>query len=440
MAAARSPIVAWLGRWGTILPLLAAELVLWLGFGALLPILPLYFTAQGIDLATLGIVIAAWPVARLVAEPAFGAVADRTARKPLMVGALLLSGLVAPLPLIFVGPLAFILARAISGLATAAYDPAARGLIVDATPTRRRGEAFGLYGAAQMGGLLVGPAIGAFGTSVSGSQAFVFVVSAASSLVAALVIWLTVREPVRIAGVRSHLPPGATVEVTASSPQSPGAASQAEGEQSAAPSALLSADVPESLVNRRLISAIVINSGSYFAAGVYEVTWSIFVTVYLGAGLDLVGATFAAFAVPALVLSPVAGRFVDRRGSFVFVVAGTLMIAGAGLLYTVIPAAILTIPIILFESTGFALLLPALYAVVASGSPLGRTSTAQGLFGAAGTIGFIISSLVAGRLAALDLRYPYWTFAAVMVVTLVVGLVIGGPELRSLGRRPTESG
>ena len=71
---------AWLDRWGGILPLLLAEFVVWLGFGGLLPVLPLYFTEQGIDLATLGLVIAAWPAARLVSEPIFGWLADRTAR------------------------------------------------------------------------------------------------------------------------------------------------------------------------------------------------------------------------------------------------------------------------------------------------------------------------------------------------------------------------
>ena len=54
------------------MPLLVAEFVVWLGFGGLLPVLPLYFTEQGIDLAMLGVVIAAWPAARLVTEPIFG--------------------------------------------------------------------------------------------------------------------------------------------------------------------------------------------------------------------------------------------------------------------------------------------------------------------------------------------------------------------------------
>ena len=75
-------IARWLERWGDIVPLLVAEFIVWLGFGALLPVLPLYFTKQGVDLAFLGVVIAAWPAARLIGEPVFGWIADRNPRLP----------------------------------------------------------------------------------------------------------------------------------------------------------------------------------------------------------------------------------------------------------------------------------------------------------------------------------------------------------------------
>ena len=184
----------WIERWGGVAPLLVAEFVVWLGCGGLLPVLPLYFTEQGIDLATLGIVIAAWPAARLVSEPIFGWLADRTERVPLMVIGLIATGVFGALPLVLTGPLAFVLLRAGAGLGAAIYDPAARGFLTDATPPDRRGEAFGLYGAAQMGGLLLGPTIGAFGAAQFGGIAFVFVFSAITAVIAAVGVALRVRE------------------------------------------------------------------------------------------------------------------------------------------------------------------------------------------------------------------------------------------------------
>ena len=81
---------------------------------------------------------------------------------------------------------------------------------------------------------------------------------------------------------------------------------------------------------------------------------------------------------------------------------------------------------------------PALYAIVAAGSPPGRSSTAQGIYGAAGTIGFVIASLVSGALAAVDIRLPFYVFSAVLLTTLVVGLAVGGRALRGVGRAPAE--
>jgi len=62
---------------------------------------------------------------------------------------------------------------------------------------------------------------------------------------------------------------------------------------------------------------------------------------------------------------------------------------------------------------------------VAASSPSGRSATAQGLFGAAGTLGFIVASLMAGYLAEMDIRYPFYVFAAVMLATFVLAMAIG---------------
>ena len=414
-------INAWTERWGDVVPLLLAEFIVWLGFGALLPVLPLYFTEQGVDLALLGVVIAAWPAARLVGEPVFGWLADRTARVPLMVGGLIATGVFSLLPLVFTGPLAFLILRAGAGLSTAAYDPAARGYLTDATPPARRGEAFGLYGAFQMGGLLIGPAIGALGATWFGGISFVFVFGGVAAWLAAIPIALRGRET----GQRTH--PAPSADATEFPPDAPSTARRAatdfDADRDAGGEDRRSA--PASLWNRGLIAVLVINAGGYFAGGTYEVIWSLFLQ-HLGAGLDLIGLTFAMFGLPVLLLSPFAGRLVDRRGAFAFIVIGSVLPVMTGLAYTRIADPLLAVPLILIEATGFAMLNPALYAVVAANSPIGRSSTAQGIFGAAGTVGFIVASLIAGVLASTNIVYPMYVFSAVLLSSLVIGLLIGG--------------
>jgi DHA1 family tetracycline resistance protein-like MFS transporter len=420
----------WWTRWSGIAPLLLAEFIVWVGFGGLLPVLSLYFVDQGVDLATLGVVIAAWPAARLVGEPVFGWLADRTARVPLMVVGLVLAGVFTILHLSVAGPMAFVVVRALVGLSTAIYDPAARGYLTDATPPERRGEAFGLYGAAQMGGLMLGPAIGALGADRLGGIGFVFVFSGVAAVAAALPIALMGRE----GGLRTRpAPPAERTELPLGSTMYPRQAVEAIEARKRAPNQ--QPTIAMRLFNRGLVAALVINAGGNFAAGTYDVIWSLYLQG-LGAGLGLIGLTFAMFGLPILFLSPWAGRLVDRRGPYGFIVLGAILPTVAGYLYTRMSDPTLAVPLILIESVGFALLMPALYSVVAANSPPGRSSTAQGLFGAAGTIGFIVASLVAGVLAAEDILFPFYVFSGVMFASLVVGVLVGGRRLRGRAAVP----
>ena len=90
----------------------------------------------------------------------------------------------------------------------------------------------------------------------------------------------------------------------------------------------------------------------------------------------------------------------------------------------------------IFEGVSFALLGPALFAVVARATPAGRSSTTQGVFGAAGTLGTIVASIAAGVLFVIDIHLPFYVFAVTMVASLGLGLVIGGPALRHLRPLP----
>ncbi len=185
---------------------------------------------------------------------------------------------------------------------------------------------------------------------------------------------------------------------------------------------------PARLVNRLLIAALAFNVGSYFAGGTYEVVWSLYMTE-LGASLGLIGVTFFTFALPILVLSPYFGRFIDREGGFFALVIGMAGIGICGLLYPVVPEIWFMAALGIVEGTAFALASPALFLLVARASPPNRSSTAQGIFGAAGTMGTIVASLAAGALAAEDLTYPFYATGIAALSSLALGLVIGRRQL-----------
>jgi hypothetical protein len=79
------------------------------------------------------------------------------------------------------------------------------------------------------------------------------------------------------------------------------------------------------------------------------------------------------------------------------------------------------------------------YSVVAASSPAGRSSTAQGLFGAAGTLGFIVASLTTGVLAERSILLPFYAFCAVMLVSLALAVAVGGARLRGPGHAAREA-
>jgi DHA1 family multidrug resistance protein-like MFS transporter len=422
---------AWLRRWSPILPLLAAEFVLWTGFGALLPVMPLYFTEQGVAISLLGVVIAAWPAARLFAEPVFGNLADRVPRLPQMVIGLLVAAASVGAMAVWTGPVAFISLRALSGFGTAMYDPAARGYLTDASPADGRGEVFGMYNAAQMGGILLGPAIGGLGTALVGGYVFVLVFCAIMTFVAAIAVAVRVRD---VRGPRrAHDPAGAAPSYAefpgepgpGAGPAGPVTSEAADNRPAAAPTP------PTTLRNRFILTAILVNLAGYFGGGLYETIWGLFV-VHHGGGVELVGATFAVFGLTTILVSPIGGRIVDRRGPYPFVVGGLLVMAVMMFVYPWIPLPILYVPLVAIEAVGFSFLGPATYAVIARGTPDGRSSTAQGVLGAAGTVGTIAAALGTGILAAADLSAPFFAGSAVVVMLLVVILAVDGGALRSM--------
>lgn len=430
----RSPIEAtraWLDRWGPMLPILVAELIILLGFGALLPVLPLYVVEHGIDVPTLGLIAAAWSIAKLIAEPIFGYLADHTSRKPFLIGGAVVLGIATMLPVVFTSAAAMFVLRFISGAAAGAYDPAARGVIVDSTPEGERGEAFGIYAAFQMGGFVLGPVIGAFGAAMGGGYTFPFLLTGVLTIVAAIVLAITLPgqpephlAPTTAPGLTPATaptsptdPPGATPPILPIPEPPPAAAIVLPATHEVRPGA------PRSLRNRALLGAVVIHFGFSLAFGTYEVVWSLFLES-LGASLEWIGLSFVLFGLPMMLVSPFAGRLVDRHGPLRFAAVGGVVICLSGAVYAVSTEPVVPTLVVPAEAIAEGFLMPALYALVAFGSPSGRSSTAQGIFGAVGTIGLIVATIVAAWLWELGRGWPFVFFVVGALACLVIGLAI----------------
>jgi predicted MFS family arabinose efflux permease len=164
-----------------------------LGFGSVVPVLPLYARSFGVSQAAIGLAIAVYGLARFLVAMPVGQLSDRVGRRP----ALALGGLVtaagnllcayAPNYSTFVG------ARFVAGVGAAFVLTAGQIVLADITTPAVRGRAMAIY----QGTFLFAVGIGPFPGGVLAerfSLATPFVAYAIMGSLAALVGWLRVPE------------------------------------------------------------------------------------------------------------------------------------------------------------------------------------------------------------------------------------------------------
>lgn len=178
---------------------LAAVLIDTIGFGIVMPVLPtLIVQLKGGSLAdaarTGGALLIAFAAAQFFAAPVFGSLGDRFGRRPVLLAAMgafavdyVLMAFAPTLGWLFLG-------RIIAGVAGAIYGPA-NAVLADVTPAEKRGETFGLMGAAFGAGFIIGPAIGGLLAGYGPRAPFIV----AGALALANVAWMAVAMPETLA-------------------------------------------------------------------------------------------------------------------------------------------------------------------------------------------------------------------------------------------------
>ncbi|HEX6567410.1 MAG TPA: MFS transporter [Chthoniobacterales bacterium] len=140
----------------TILLVVFVDLI---GFGMIIPILPLYAKSFQAAEWQIGLLLACYSFMQFLASPVLGSISDRIGRKPVLLVSLIGSAIgyavmasAASLTMLFI-------ARIIAGICGASVGTAA-AYIADITPPENRSRRMGLIGAAFGVGFVLGPAIG----------------------------------------------------------------------------------------------------------------------------------------------------------------------------------------------------------------------------------------------------------------------------------------
>lgn len=390
MATRRTRFPAGFGAlWGCVL----LDLI---GFGIVLPILPLWAERFGARPGTIGALVATYSAFQLVCAPLWGWLSDRVGRKPVLVLSLvgtaagsLLTGLASSLVLLFVG-------RAIDGMSGASVA-VAQAAVADLAEPAERPRLLGLIGAAFGLGFVAGPALGAL-AALAGPRAPFLV---AAGLAACNAIVAVARLPETHSGARSR--------------------------QAEAPADEQGAEVDRRPPWRRprLVRLLLVAFTSLVAFSAFEATFSLFGERRLGLRLASTGAVFAGIGLAVVLANTgLVAPAVRRLGELGALRLG-LALNGAGLaLLAVTHSWLVLVPALLALCAGQGLVTPTLSSSVAGAVRAERRGGALGLQQAAGGLARVVGPL-AGGLAFQRLGVPVPYVAGAALAALCVALVPG---------------
>ncbi|HET7770624.1 MAG TPA: MFS transporter [Chloroflexota bacterium] len=188
-----------------VLPVYIPTVLLSIGTGILVPVLPLYADSFGVSLSLVSFAVAAIGLGTLVGNVPSGMVLEKLGRKPVMVAGTMILAVTTFLIVLLPSFPALVLLRFVGGIATSMWNISRMAYLTDVVPIQDRGRAFSMFGGVGRIGVFIGPAIGGVIGQALGLTA-AFWVSAIASAIAAIISIAFTRETRHVeAGAPRHM-------------------------------------------------------------------------------------------------------------------------------------------------------------------------------------------------------------------------------------------
>ncbi|ROP77646.1 putative MFS family arabinose efflux permease [Frigoribacterium sp. PhB107] len=361
------------------------------GFGVVVPVLPVYAASFGVGYVAVGAVLSAFALMRLVASPFVGRMIDVAGERVVLsagIGIVAVSSGLAGLAHDYVQ---LLLLRGVGGIGSAMFTISAMTLLLASTTPDRRARSIGFYQGGFLVGGMAGPALGGLLATVSLTAPFFFY---AGTLAVAGIVGILLLSP----------------------PRRGDAAAAAAAAEPARPLADVLRDV------RFRAACVASFTQGWSSLGVRSALVPVLVVEVLLQPTSWTGVLFAVAAVAqTLALAP-ASRFVDTVGRRPAVI-GSFAVAAVSLAAVPFAPGLVTLGALLAVygvATAFMGTAPAALVGDAAGARGGRPVA---IFSMCSDVGAIAGPLVAGLLVDVaSFEVAFGTAAALLAVSAIVAI------------------
>ncbi len=349
-----------------------------LGFGSVIPVLPLYAQSFGVPASAIGMAVAIYGLARFFVAVPSGQLSDRLGRRPTLAMGGVISALGSFWCAAATGYPEFIVARFVSGAGAGIILTTGQVVLADISTPERRGRIISIYQGCFLFAVGIGPLPGGLLASYFG-LAVPFQAYGVASLLAMLVAWFAVEETRGM----GHGGVGQGAAVTISYVRQLN---------------LLLRQVGFVLVCGISLANSVIRTGGLFTV------IPVFAVLRLSLNVAEIGFGMALGSVAGVIAAYPSGVLVDRFGRKAVIVPATLITGLSMLLFMISPSYVWFVVscVVWGVAASIGGTAPAAYA--ADSAPPGMNAAAMSTFRMVGDLGYVIGPIFLGFL--VDVRGP----------------------------------
>ena len=362
-----------------------------LGFGSVIPVLPLYAQSFGVPASAIGMAVAIYGLARFFVAVPSGQLSDRLGRRP----TLAMGGVISALGSFWCAAATeypeFIVARFVSGAGAGIILTTGQVVLADISTPERRGRIISIYQGCFLFAVGIGPLPGGLLASHFG-LAVPFQVYGVASLLAMLVAWFAVKETKGIG--QGGTGQGAAVTI----------------------SYVRQLNLLMRQVGFVLVSVVSLTNSVTRTGGLFTVI-PVFAVLRLSLNVAEIGFGMALGSVAGVIAAYPSGVLVDRFGRKAVIVPATLITGLSMLLFMISPSYVWFVVscVVWGVAASIGGTAPAAYA--ADSAPPGMNAAAMSAFRMVGDLGYVIGPIFLGFL--VDVQGPQTALLAAAAISVL---------------------